>query len=478
MVLVAIQAVLTAVFAGVLFKLNMLPAKLFALVVVLLVILCLIPLAIQLKAKNKAIFSKILSVLLSIALAFGTFYISKADKMVEKVSGGEYKLDKIVVAVLKDDAAENIKDASSYNFGVQYVMGGEDMKQAVAEINKEVGSEIMTMEYQSVAEQAVALHDGKVQAIVYNEAYTGILEETYEGYLDSVKIIYEYNIKKAMENKAAEVEVSDNTFSVFLSGIDVYGPIATNSRSDVNIIATVNTKTHQILLTTTPRDYYVPIPDISGGRRDKLTHAGIYGVDASIKTLEELYDMDIDFYARVNFTSLVEIVNKLGGVDVNSEFAFTTSADSGLVMNVKKGMNRFNGKQALAFCRERHNLAGGDNQRGKNQQAVITGIIKKIISPAILLKANGIINSVSGNVETNMSEKQIQELIKTQLDKGEAWNITSVAADGTGDRQSCYSSGSMSLYVTQPNQESVNNIKAMVDAIENDEILEGAETVE
>ena len=160
-------------------------------------------------------------------------------------------------------------------------------------------------------------------------------------------MIYSHEIKTEMTDKASDVEVKNDTFSVYISGIDVFGAIETNSRSDVNIIAEVNPTTHQILLVTTPRDYYVEIPGISGGQKDKLTHAGIYGVDASMATLEQLYDTNIDFYARVNFTSLITMVDALGGVDVESEYAFTTSDDSALVMNVVQGTNHFNGKQHL-----------------------------------------------------------------------------------------------------------------------------------
>ena len=226
------------------------------------------------------------------------------------------------------------------------------------------------------------------------------------------KVIYTYEVKSKVENKAAQVEVKDETFTVYISGIDVYGAIETNSRSDVNILAVVNPNTHQVLLVTTPRDYYVQIPGISGDMRDKLTHAGIYGVDASMSTLGQLYNTSIEFYARVNFTSLVEMVDALGGIDVISEQAFTTSDDSGLVMDVIQGENHFNGEQALAFARERQNVDGGDFQRGRNQQAVITAMIKKAISPAILTGANGLLNSVSGNVDTNMSTEQIQTLVK------------------------------------------------------------------
>ena len=300
---------------------------------------------------------------------------------------------------------------------------------------------------------------------------------TSEGYSDNTKVIYSHDIKSAVKNESKNVNVND-CFSVYISGIDVYGAIETNSRSDVNIIAEVNPTTHQILLITTPRDYYVEIPGISGGQKDKLTHAGIYGVDASMSTLEQLYDTNLDFYARVNFTSLIDIVDALGGVDVDSEYAFTTSNDSGLVMNVVQGTNHFNGKQALAFSRERQNVPGGDNQRGKDQQAVLTAMIKKMVSPAILTGANGIITSVSGNVDTNMSMEQIQKLIKTQLADAPKWSIKSMAAEGTGDNQMCYSYSGKALYVMQPNQESVDAIKAAIDALEAGKTLDDVVTTE
>ena len=358
-------------------------------------------------------------------------------------------------------------------FGVQYSMNGDQIKETVDAINQELGKDISTIEYTGLAEQAQALHDGEVDAIIYNEGYTGILAEVFEDYTQNTKIIYTHSIKSELENQSADVEVKDNTFSVYISGIDVFGAIETNSRSDVNIMAVVNPTTHQILLVTTPRDYYVEFPGITGGQKDKLTHAGIYGVDASMSALENLYDTELDFYARVNFTSVIEIVDALGGVEVESEYAFTTSSDSGMVMNVQQGTNTFNGKQALAFSRERQNVPGGDNQRGKDQQAVITGIIKKMVSPAILTGANQILNSVSGNVDTNMSAQQIQELIKMQLAEAPSWNITSMAAEGTGDNQYCYSYSGAPLYVMQPDQASVDAIRQAIDAVENGEILEG-----
>lgn len=472
--LAGIQAVISIVFLVALFRLNMFPG-LFVAVIGFVLAACLgIILASQFFSKKNAISGKVLSVVISILLLIASYYLFRVNSAIGEISGGEYKLDNMVVAVMAEDSAEKIQDAKEYRFGVQYQMKGEQIKETVDAINEELGTEIEVVEYESLAEQAEALHNGEVEAIIYNEGYSGILEEAYEGYSSDTKIIFSHSIKNALENKAADVEVKDESFSVYISGIDVYGAIETNSRSDVNIIATVNPKTHQVLLVTTPRDYYVEIPGISGGQKDKLTHAGVYGVDASMATLEQLYDTEIDFYARVNFTSLIEMVDALGGVDVESEYAFTTSADSGLVMNVAEGTNHFNGKQALAFSRERQNVPGGDNQRGKDQQAVITAMIKKMVSPAILTGANGLISSVSGNVETNMSEEQIQNLIKQQLAEGGSWNIKSLAAEGTGDSQYCYSYTGMPLYVMQPDQTAVETIRAAINAVENGETLEGS----
>ena len=255
------------------------------------------------------------------------------------------------------------------------------------------------------------------------------------------------------------IDVTEQSFNVYISGIDVYGEITTESRSDVNLIATVNPKTHKILLTTTPRDYYVTIPGVSGDYRDKLTHAGIYGIDTSIATLENLYTTEIPFYARVNFSSVIDIVDAMGGVDVESEVAFTTSKAAGTVVEIKEGMNHLNGKEALAFVRERKAFPDGDHQRGKNQQALLTALIKKAMSPMILVQASEMIDSVVGNAETNMSEAQMKALIKMQLNDLEGWEIESVAATGDDSgKQYCYSYSGGPLYVCVPDEANVAEI--------------------
>ncbi len=259
------------------------------------------------------------------------------------------------------------------------------------------------------------------------------------------------------------LNITDEPFSVYISGIDVYGEIDKTSRSDVNIIATINPKTHKILLTTTPRDYYVTIPGVSGEQKDKLTHAGIYGIDTSMATLENLYNTEIPFYARVNFTSVIEIVDAMGGVDVESEVAFTTGKQSGAIVEIQEGKNHLNGKEALAFVRERKAFVDGDNQRGKNQQVLLAAMIKEVISPMIVFEANEIINCITGNAETNISEKQLKSLLYMQLDDMKGWEIETVAATGDDSgKQYCYSYSGNPLYVTVPDQASVAMIQEKI----------------
>lgn len=392
----------------------------------------------------------VLSAVLTLALVAGLLYFTQADKAIADVGGATYKTDNMVVVVKKSNSAETILDARNYRFGYQTSLDQKNNELMLNDIETVTDREPKLVEYKNVQEEAQALLDGKVEAAVYNEAFTGIIEDSIEGYSDEIKIIYQYGIDTEIEQEEADIT---NAFNIYISGIDVAGPITTNSRSDVNIIMTVNPDMHQILLTTTPRDYYVQIPEVSGESRDKLTHAGIYGVDRSIATLEELYDIDISYYARVNFTSLIEIVDALGGVDVESKYAFTTTHGG---FEIKEGTNHLDGEMALGFSRDRYSFSDGDNQRGKNQEAVLTAILNKAMSPAILKSANKILLNVSDCVETNMTREEMVSFINRQLSEGVGWDIVSQASSGKGDKQACFSSGSQKLYVMWPDETSVD----------------------
>lgn len=466
---IILQTIASLAFMGVVVLLDMLPMRYLALVGLVLFFLWCITFTSQMVRKKKGTLGKLFSIVMVCVLSFGTFYVAKTNNIIAMITGGSYQIDKMVVAVRADDAAEALEDAVDYNFGVQFARGGDNMQAAVTDIQDELGSEISTVECSSVQEQAQALMNGQVDAIIYNKAYTDLMDGSVSGYSDDVRIIYEMSIRVELNfGGSGDSSLTKKPFTVYISGNDQYGDIeiSDTGRSDVNIIAVVNPTTHQILLVTTPRDYYVEIPGESNGQKDKLTHAGIYGVDASIATLSQLYETDINYYVKLNFTSLIDIVDILGGVDVNSEFEFTTGDESGCIVDVKKGYNHFNGEQALAFSRERHNLADGDNQRGKNQQAVITAMIKKMLSPTMLLKANSILNQVGKDVDMNVSQSQINSLIRYQLNTNAKWTIKSVAAEGTGSEDYCYSDPSRPLYVTLPDYDSVNSIIDLINTVE------------
>ena len=454
-----IQLILAVGLIAVIWNSGLLPTKYLVAIIVVLLILFGVTFGLQ-YVKNKVyIVGIVISIILSILQAIGIVYMMKADKLMADVGGARYKTDNMIVVVKKDDPASNLMDASMYRFGTQTAVDKENTQTMLDNINKALGREVKVEQYGTAQELANALLEGRVDAAVYNQALDGLITDSIEDYSDKVRVLYHYGIETELEQKTADV---GEPFNVYISGIDVDGPIATNSRSDVNIIMTVNPNTKKILLTTTPRDYYVQIPDISGEQRDKLTHAGIYGVDASMRTLEQLYGIDISYYARVNFSSLVKIVDTLGGVDVDSDFEFTAGG-----YQFKQGMNHLDGKQALAFSRERYSFEDGDNQRGKDQEKVLTAILNKAMSPAILSNASALIADVSDSVQTNMTQEEMAKFIKMQLNDGASWTIESQAASGNGDTQACYSSGDQPLYVMWPDEAVVQSISAKMNEILN-----------
>ena len=452
-----IQLILAVSLIAVIWNSGLVPTKYLVAIIVVLLVLFGVTFGLQ-YVKNKAYIAGIvISIILSILQVIGIVYMMKADKVMADVGGANYKTDNMVVVVKKDNSAESLMDASMYRFGTQTAVDQENTQTMIDNINTTLGREVKVEQYGTVQELANALLEGRVDAAVYNQALDGLITDSIEDYSDQVRVLYQYGIETELEQETADV---GEPFNVYISGIDVDGPIATNSRSDVNIIMTINPNTKKILLTTTPRDYYVTIPDISGEQRDKLTHAGIYGVDASMKTLEQLYGIDISYYARVNFTSLVKIVDTLGGVDVDSDFEFTAEG-----YQFKKGTNHLNGDQALAFSRERYCFEDGDNQRGKDQEKVLTAILNKAMSPAILTNASALIADVSDSVQTNMTQDEMAKFIKMQLNDGASWNIESQAASGTGDTQVCYSSGDQPLYVMWPDDAVVQSISVKMQEV-------------
>lgn len=476
--LIVVQFVVSVLLVISLNWLGMLPLKYITLVGLVLLCLWLVYVLSQVNRKKSGAVGKVFSILMIAGLSVAVFYIAKTTNLVGQIAGNAYKTEKVVVAVLGSDSAETLQDISEYQFGVQFDKGAESMESALTNIQEELGQDIQTVQYNNLEEEADALYSGEVQAIIYDNAYAGVVEQTLAEYDETVKVIYSTHAKVKLEmSTGSDDSLVKKPFTMYISGLDVYEDSEEEygQRSDVNIIAVVNPTTHQVLLVTTPRDYYVTIPGVSEGMYDKLTHAGSYGVDTSMATLGQLYETDINYYAQINFTALIEIVDILGGLDVMSEQAFTTSWNAGCIVDVQEGMNHFNGEQALAFARERKNVEGGDFQRGKDQQAVITALIKKMLSPTMLLKANSIFDTVSRNVQTNVSQDQINALIRYQLSENPKWSILSLAAEGEPGEDSCYSAGGEYLSVVYPDEETVRYIIDQANIVESGEgTLKGA----
>lgn len=247
----------------------------------------------------------ILSILISIACVVGTVAVNYVVQLMESVVGRSYQIDNMVVVVKADDPAEDIQDLANYRFGTQDSADTDNTDKMVEDIESNLGREIKIQTYNNIQEEAEALLKGRVETAIYNDAFSAVLEENIEDYASKIKVIYQYGVEKSVETQMTEEADVQKPFNLYISGIDVDGPITTTSRSDVNIIVSVNPKEHKILLTTTPRDYYITIPGVSGDQRDKLTHAGIYGIETSVATLENLYNVDISYYDKVNFSSLI-----------------------------------------------------------------------------------------------------------------------------------------------------------------------------
>lgn len=458
-----VQLICSAAFLIVTYQSGFVPKKYLLAAAAIAVILVFLVLSIHLIRRKTSIAACIFSVLISAVFCVGAYLLHDVTAAIYTIGGAEYKTDNMVVAVRKEDPAEDILDAKDYIFGVQKMADQENTEKMMKKLSTILGEGITVREYDTPLNLAEALLEEEIDAAVYNVAFSGLITDQYTDFEDQTRVLYQYGIDTKLEEVDQEIT---KPFNVYISGIDVYGPISTNSRSDVNIIATVNPDTRQVLLTTTPRDYYVTFPGVTGEQRDKLTHAGIYGVDVSMKTLEQLYDTEINYYVRINFTSLIQLIDMIGGVDVYSEYAFEAGGYS-----FQEGVNHMDGEQALAFARERHSFEEGDNQRGKNQEEVIRGIIQKMLNPSMLTKALDILKELDDSIQTNIPDQQISDLVQMQLSGGGSWEIMTTQAIGNGDSQICYSSGEQKLYVMWPDETSVKSISDKIRKILEGETL-------
>ena len=390
--------------------------------VVILVALVSLLLIVYRKAEKFTIFFLTLAILVSSVSFFALQQFVGFTSHINSTSNySEYSMS---VVVLKDSDIKNVTQLNSVTGPTD--TDNENIQKLIADIKTSQSKELTVEQSTSYLAAYKSLVSGEVKAIVLNSVFENIIESEYPDYASKIRKIYTKNITK----EVAAPKVSKNkSFNVYVSGIDTYGPISSVSRSDVNILMTVNRDSKKILLTTTPRDSYVPIADGGNNQKDKLTHAGIYGVDSSIHTLENLYGVGINYYARLNFTSFLKLIDLLGGVDVHNDQDFTSLHGK---FHFPVGNVHLDSEQALGFVRERYSLADGDRDRGRNQQKVIVAIIQKLTSTEALKNYSDIIQGLQDSLQTNMPIETMMDLINAQLESGGSYKVNSQDLKGTG----------------------------------------------
>ena len=434
---------------------NVLPIDYFIVLVVLVLIIDLVVIKLLLgSGKIRNVIGVILSIILIIIMVFGITYELNTLDFLKQFGFNTYKEEVYNVLVLDESDYETLGDLNGEAIGHLDENVHEGLNSAIEKIDNNIDFESVILD--DINSLVDNLIDEEVAAIILEDAQITMLEEDNNGLMDNFRIIASFDIETEIEVVSKDIDVTSDSYNILITGIDSYGSITRVSRSDVNMIVSVNPKDKKILLTSIPRDYYVYLSDY--GDYDKLTHTGIYGIDVTTKALEDLLDIDINYYVKVNFTTLVDIVDELGGITVNSNYDFT-SIDG---YHFSKGENNLNGKEALSFARERQAFSEGDRVRVENQQLVLTAIINKVLSPSIITNYNSLLNALSGEFLTNITNKEITDLIKWQIDGMYSWDIETISLDGKNAFDYTYSYKNQKLYVMIPYPESIESAKEKI----------------
>ncbi len=475
-VLLAIAEILTLAIVQ---KTNLLPAK-YTLAVAMVFLVFLIGTGLLMFARRKKPVRagrKLIACVLALAVVCVCAAVSKvatdAYTTIQAVTGGgqENDIRDIYVLVKQDDPAQTLADVKDYSFAIIENYDMANTQKAITALGEDIGAEPVIAQYETAVDAAEALLGGQVDAIMLNGASMALLfdEEGYEDFEDKIRILHTIDMDTldpttpTEETRVAE-EITQKPFVVYISGSDTRSKKLKVSRSDVNILVSVNPVTKQILLLNTPRDYYIPNP-AGDGALDKLTHCGLYGTKNSMKALGDLYGIKIDYFAQINFTGFETLIDAVDGVTIYSDASFTARDTK-----IKEGENHLTGAQALDLARERRHVKGGDNGRGKNQMKVIKALIEKLTTgTTVISKYSDILDSLSGMFTTDITPGEITAFVKMQLDDLSTWNIQTFAVTGSGATEKNYS-GSRA-YVMKPHEHVVAHASTLVNKVLNGETL-------
>lgn len=441
-------------FIGMLIHLDVLPAHYLLLAIALIIIITSGFSLLLVHQKTGAAVKapvNVLSIIFSCVYLVGGGYIAETSGFLDSLKPQEYISEQYYLIVKNDSDLQDVKELKDKTVGT-FDEGIDLYQDAVKKLNNTVSVELESVK--SVHALTENLLSGEFNAVFLSSIHKSIVDEDSAEFGENTRILYIIEAKvKADAVEEPKVNVTSEPFTIYISGNDSYGDLTARGLSDVNMLATVNPVTHEVLLTSIPRDCYVQLHDTTG-LKDKLTHAGLYGVQMSILTIEDLLNIDIDYYVKINFPALVSLVDAIGGIDVYSDKTFKPFNGDGRL--IYEGMNHFDGKLALAFARERMAYTYGDRHRVQNQRDVLNAIIQKISSStAILTKTNEILSSISKNLDTNISKSEISSLVKLQLSSMPSWQIAEYMVNGSDLHADTYTFSGELRYVMPPSPESI-----------------------
>lgn len=454
--------VITAVFLFTLNKINAIPDNYFKIILIGVSIVTVITSIIlflnvnSISFKVLKILSYIVTVILIFGYSFGMIYLNKTLHFIGNIDSIKKEVTSYYVVVLKDSKYEEISDLYGKTM-LYYINTDED-------VLSKLKLELIYSTTKNIEQLKDKLYTKKVESILISDLIKEDLEDKYEDFSSKTRILQTIDITKEVEDITKKVSIKNTAFNVLISGMDSYGNINKTTRNDVNMVVTINPNTNKMLLTSIPRDYYVQLHG-KKGYKDKLTHAGIYGINTAVQTIEDLFNIDINYYVKVNFTTVVDLVDKIGPIEIYSDKNLNLDGCKYVV-----GNNAVNGKCALRFARERHSYLEGDNHRVKNQQEVIKGIFNKLkSSPNILADYNSVLEVMNGKFATNIEMSELTSFIKYEVEDIGKYEIISAQVDGTGSMEYTYSYPHQKLYVMFPNEQSVSNAKEGIEKILNGE---------
>ena len=408
-------------------------------------------------------FFALVAVILIAGYSYGIYNLNNTADFIKKVvENAGIKEEVFSIYVLENSKYKKLTDLDGHDMGI-YSKGSDLLDDAIKELNKKVTPNSET-KYDDIEEILNAGINREVEAIFVSKSMKEIMDENYPSLISQYRILDEIVVTKKEKVSKSKVNVAKEPFTIYISGIDTSGSINTTGRSDVNILAVVNPKDGKILMIHTPRDYYVKLH--SKNDYDKLTHAGIYGIDESLKTMEDIYARDIDFYFKINFSSVVKLVDSLGGIEVDVPKSFceqdSQRRQGSYRICLNSGTQTINGEEALALARHRHTLSNGDMGRGDNQVLIMKAIINKMASKEIITKYSSILKVLDNYLVTNMDEKSISRLAKLQQEKNIDWQMESANVVGTNGYRTTYSGGRYKLAVVVPDDSSITKAKQKI----------------